>query len=254
MYSADKCIGSLACIAHCPNDALTLTPNGIVTNPEACALCGKCAEVCPTRAMEMVGKPMTVEEIVLQIKKEITLMDTSGGGVTISGGEPLMHRDFLIALLDACGEEHIHRCIDTTGFTSKEVLLDVASRSEHFLYDLKMMDSAKHQEWTGVPNERILENLQLLASIGKPLNIRIPLIKGVNDDDENVYASINFIKKLKGKAPMVNILPYHRIAEKKHSKLGGAFDGTALAEPDQERLTEILSIFKSHGLNAMVGG
>lgn len=254
MYSSDKCIGSLECIKHCPNNALTLTPNGIVSNVDLCELCGKCAEVCPTKAIEMTGKLMSVEQIMSQIKRETLLMDTSNGGVTFSGGEPLLYHQFLIELLEACGKENIHRCIDTSGFTSKEVLLDVANKSEHFLYDLKMMDSDKHKKWTGVPNEKILENLQLLASIGMRLNIRIPLIKGVNDDDENIYESAKFIDALEGDKPTVNILPYHNIAENKYTKLGKQYDEGIMAEPDIERQNKILEIFKSYGINAVIGG
>ena len=254
MYSSDKCIGSLECIEHCPNNAITLTPNGIVTNADLCAMCGKCAEVCPTKAMEMTGELMSVEQIMKQIKRETLLMDTSSGGVTFSGGEPLLHHEFLVELLEACGKENIHRCIDTTGYASKEVLLDVADRSEHFLYDLKMMDSDKHKKWTGVPNEKILENLQLLASIGMHLNIRIPLIKGINDDDENIYESAKFIAALDGDKPIVNILPYHNIAEKKYTKLGKQYDEGIMAEPDIERQNKILEIFKIYGVNAIIGG
>ena len=254
MYSSDKCIGSSACIEHCPNDALTLTPNGIVTNADLCAMCGKCAEVCPTKAMEMTGELMSVEQIMKQIKRETLLMDTSEGGVTFSGGEPLLHHEFLIELLDACGKENIHRCIDTTGYAAKEVLLDVADKSEHFLYDLKIMDSDKHKKWTGVHNEKILDNLKLVASVGMRLNIRIPLIKGVNDDDENIYASAKFIAALEGEKPIVNVLPYHNIAEKKYTKLGKHYDEGIMAEPDIGRQNKILDIFKTYGVNAIIGG
>ena len=254
MYSSDKCIGSSECIKHCPNDALTLTPKGIVTNADLCAMCGKCAEVCPTKAMEMTGELMTVDQVMTQIKKETILMDNSEGGVTFSGGEPLMHHEFLIEMLDACGKEGIHRCIDTTGFASTKTLLEVAEKSEHFLYDLKMMDSDKHKEWTGAPNEKILENLKILAATGVNINIRIPLIKGVNDDYENIHESAKFIAALEGEKPIVNILPYHNIAEKKYEKLGQHYERGIMDEPDLARQDEVIEIFKSYGLNAIIGG
>ena len=254
MFSADKCIGSKECIKHCPNDALTLTPKGIVTNVELCALCGKCAQVCPTKAMEMIGKAMTVKEVMKQIKREVVFMDNSEGGVTISGGEPLLHHQYLIKLLDACGEEGIHRCIDTSGFANSKVLLEVASKSEHFLYDLKMMDDKKHKEWTGVSNKNILENLKILAETGTPINIRIPLIKGVNDDEKNIHDSAKFIAALNGKSLVVNILPFHNIAEKKYEKLGIQYNKGNMDEPEIKRQNEILEIFKSYGIKCEIGG
>lgn len=254
MFSSDKCIGSKECIKHCPNDALTLTPQGIITNTDLCAMCGRCAEVCPTKAIEMAGELMSVDQVMQQIKREIILMDTSEGGVTISGGEPLLHYKYLTDLLDACGKEGIHRCIDTSGFASTKVLLDVASKSEHFLFDLKMMDAEKHKEWTGVSNEKILENLKILAETGMNMNIRIPLIKGVNDDDKNIHESAKFIAALKGHPPVVNILPFHNIAEKKYEKLGLQYNKGEMDEPEIKRQSDILEIFKTYNINAIIGG
>ncbi len=254
MYSSDKCIGSKECIKHCPNDALTLTPQGIVTDTDLCQLCGKCAEVCPTKAIEMAGELMTVEQVMVEIKREVLLMDNSKGGVTFSGGEPLLHHKYLIQLLDACGEEGIHRCIDTSGFADKKVLLEVASKTEHFLYDLKMMDDKKHKKWTSVSNKKILENLTVLAETGVGMNIRIPLIKGVNDDDENIHESAKFIAALKDNSPIVNILPFHNIAENKYKKLGLVYNKDKMDEPDIKRQNEILDIFKSYNLRAVIGG
>ncbi len=254
MFAKDKCIGSQECVKNCPNDALTLTSQGIITNVDLCAMCGKCAEVCPTKAIQLTGELMTVDQVMTQIKKETLLMDKSDGGVTFSGGEPLLHHKMLIELLDACGKEGIHRCIDTAGFVNTQVLLEVAEKSEHFLYDLKLMDSKKHKEWTGVPNEKILKNLKILAATGISMNIRIPLIKGVNDDDENIHESAKYIASLEGKKPMVNILPFHNIAEKKYEKLGQFYDKDGMAEPELERQKEILEIFKSYDINVMIGG
>lgn len=254
MYSSTKCIGALECVKACPNNALHLTPQGIVTNADLCALCGKCTEVCPTKAMEMTGELMTVDQVMRQIKKETLLMDQSQGGVTFSGGEPLLHHEFLIKLLDACGEEEIHRCIDTSGFAKTETLLEVAKRSEHFLYDLKMMDPEKHKKWTGITNELILNNLKVLAATGVDLNIRIPLIKNINDDDKNIHDSARFIAALEGKKPLVNILPFHNIAEKKYEKLGVQYEKGVMEAPTPERQNEVLEILRSYDINAMIGG
>ncbi len=254
LYNNSKCIGCEQCANACEQDACTLTPNGIVTDPELCVLCGKCAEVCPTKATEMSGEEMTVGHIMKLIKKETLLMDQSEGGVTFSGGEPLLHHEFLNEILDECIKEEIHTCIDTTGFTKKDILLKVASKANYFLYDLKHMDSDIHKEFTGVPNEKILENLKALAEIGTKMNIRIPLIKGVNDDDTNIHKSAKFISELDGESKKVNILPYHSIAIKKYEKLGQYYNPGTMDVPDEIRLQQVLNIFEEYGISAIVGG
>jgi pyruvate formate lyase activating enzyme len=217
-------------------------------------MCGDCAEACPTKAIEMIGEEMSVKQVMAQIKREIILMDNSDGGVTISGGEPLLHHKFLLKLLDACGKEGIHRCVDTSGFASTKVLLKVASKAEHFLYDLKIMDDEKHKEWTGISNKIILENLKILAETDINMNIRIPLIKGVNDDDANIHESAKFIAALAGKSPKINILPFHNVAEKKYEKLGEQYNKEELDAPSIKRQNEVVEIFESYHLNAILGG
>lgn len=254
MYTESKCMGCGECVEACPEDACKLTPNGIVTDTDACLLCGKCADVCPTKATEMSGELQTVEQIMEAIEKERVFFEQSGGGVTFSGGEPLLYSDFLIQLLDACGERNIHRVVDTSGFAKKETLLEVAKRTEHFLYDLKMMDDEKHKEYTGVGNEQILENLKSLAETGASINIRIPLIKGVNDDQKNIMKTATFISSLAGDKKKINILPYHNIAAKKYEKLGGKYNENGMEEPSEEEQQKIISTFESYGLEAVIGG
>ena len=254
MYSSVKCIGCSSCIEVCPQDARRLTHSGIVTDPLLCDLCGECTVVCPTHATEMSGEPTTVEALMRQIEKETIFFDQSGGGLTVSGGEPLMHPEFLIALLDACAAKKIHRTVDTTGFGKTEVLLSVAERTDHFLYDLKLMDSAKHRLHTGVGNEGILENLIALAETGAGINIRIPLVAGINDDEENARQTAAFVVALAGEKKQVNLLPFHNIAFKKYEKLGETYDPSSLAEPDQAALERVVAIFEEYGLPVVLGG
>ena len=134
------------------------------------------------------------------------------------------------------------------------MLLDVAKRTDHWLYDLKCMDSDTHFEWTGVRNEVILENLAALAKTGASINIRIPLVEGVNADDANIIATAQFVRSLAGEKKKVNILPYHKIAENKYQKLGRQLNLEGMSEPSLARQHEIVKIFESHGLEAMVGG
>lgn len=254
LYTEKNCIGAQECIAVCPEDALELTPHGIKTNYEACTLCGKCAEVCPTKAIEMSGKPYGVEELIEIIEKERIHIDHSGGGVTFSGGEPLMHSGFLLEMLKACGENGLHRTVDTSGFTDTETLLEVAKHTDLFLYDLKHMDSEIHKKWTGVSNHLIHENLLVLAETGAEINIRIPFVKNVNEDEKSITAIAEFVSRLPGKKAAVNILPYHKIAAGKYTKLGSEYQEFNMEEPSQEEQQRAILICKSFGLEAEIGG
>lgn len=250
MYSAAKCIGCQKCVEICTQDACTLTPEGIITNKDLCIICGECADNCPTKASEISGHSETVESIMNVLEKEIVFFDQSGGGVTFSGGEPLMFPEFLIMLLDACGEKGIHRTVDTSGFTKLEVLLKVAKRTELFLYDLKMMDCEKHKAYTGVSNELILQNLIELAKTGVDIQIRIPMIKNINDDENNITETAQFISSLAGNTKQVELLPYHNIANHKYDKLGHAYNSDGMAAPNEERLQQIIGTFKDFGIIA----
>ncbi|MFO7616009.1 MAG: glycyl-radical enzyme activating protein [Bacteroidales bacterium] len=254
MYSKSRCIGCGSCVESCPQNALKLTPDGIVTDFERCDLCGICADVCPTRAMEMSGRPASVEEIMKIFRRERTTMDQSAGGITISGGEPLLQPEFLIELLDACGREGFHRAVDTAGFVRTETLLEVARRTDLFLYDLKLMDPEMHRRFTGVSNEKILDNLQVLAATGANINIRIPLIRGVNADPDELGRMARFIASLPGERRLVSLLPYHNIAMNKYNKLGQEFDFTGLDEPSSQEIETAIRIFAAEGLTATVGG
>ena len=253
MYAQTKCIQCGTCVAACPEQAIVLTGDGIVTDNLLCSLTGLCAAVCPTTAIEMTGKRMSLEEILAEIEKERVFFDQSGGGVTFSGGEPLLHPDFLIKLLDECGKRGIHRAVDTAGLVNSEILMDIASRTDLFLYDLKMMDPERHRQWTGVPNEKILQNLKLLASAGAKMIIRIPLIGGVNDDPENMDETARFVASLDGEKKEVNLLPYHKIAQTKYQKLGRPDAFRLLNEPGKEAITMALRIFKEYGIHAAIG-
>ncbi|NOU47963.1 MAG: glycyl-radical enzyme activating protein [Bacteroidales bacterium] len=254
MYSFKKCIQCGGCVSICKENAITLTAEGIFTDTERCSACGKCADICPTKATEMSGKEMSVDEITTLIEKEKAFFDQSGGGVTFSGGEPLVHAGFLIELLEACGKRGIHRAVDTAGNINTKTLLEVAKNTDLFLYDLKLMDSALHKKWTGSGNELILQNLSILSSIGATIIIRIPLIGGINDSVENIEQTANFILNLAGDKKEVHLLPYHTIAQHKYLKLGKADDFENLQEPDSETIRRVIEQFESAGIKADAGG
>lgn len=254
MYNASKCIGAKDCIHNCPTNALSLTQNGIVCDDDLCNLCGKCAEVCPTGAFEMTGKSYSIEELMKIIEREMIFMDQSQGGITISGGEPLQHPEFVIDLLDACGESGIHRTVDTCGMGSTEALLEIAKRCELFLFDVKIMDPEKHKQFTGVSNEKILYNLKTLSETGAEINIRIPFIKGVNEDADNLNKTALMISSLAGKKKTVNLLPYHNIMSGKYKKLGKEYNLQDFTEPTYADKELAIEIFRKHGIQAIIGG
>jgi pyruvate formate lyase activating enzyme len=197
---------------------------------------------------------VTIDEVVAIVEKERIFFDQSGGGVTFSGGEPLYQPDFLLGLLEEFGSRAIHRTVDTSGFVKKEELLEVAQHTDHFLYDLKMMDADRHRRWIGVDNQLIHSNLKALARTGASINIRIPVIKSVNDDDDNISRTAAFVAELPGEKKEVNILPYHNIMAGKHTRLGSRFDAGTMAEPSESELMGMVRKFADHGLHAVVGG
>ena len=192
LYKKSKCIGCQTCVEACPQHLLQLTPNGIVMGA-GCTLCDKCVEECPTTALEQCGREWTMEELMAEVEKERDIMTDSGGGVTLCGGEPLMHPDAALAILKELGRRGFHRTVDTTLYASKEVVEAVADNCELLLVDLKLMDSEKHRRYTGVPNELILQNIRYLAERGSQFLIRIPLIEGINADEENIEATARFL-------------------------------------------------------------
>jgi len=254
MYNKRKCIGCSSCVDICPENALVLTAEGIQTDFAKCKVCGKCAVVCPTKAMEMSGREYSEEEVMSAIRKETAIMDSSGGGVTFSGGEPLAYPQELKRLLLRCGEEGIHRAVDTSGYAKESVIEDILPHTDLFLYDLKHLDTDIHKKWVGVDNALILENLRFIAESNKAYHIRIPLIEEVNATDENISATIDFLKSLKRAPDRVGLLPYHSIATNKYEKLGRVYDDEGVSAPTKERQLEILNIFTDNGFNAVIGG
>lgn len=255
MYTKKKCIGCQSCVEACPEKNLVLTADGI-KDLGHCVACGKCTDECPTLALEMAGKEWKMEDLMAVVEKERAVMEESGGGVTMCGGEPLMHTDYLCEVLDELGRRGVHRTVDTTLFASAENVRRVAERCELFLVDLKLMDSERHKFYTRVANEQILANIRMLSELGHPFWIRIPLIIGVNADDENLRASAAFLASLPTKPEVVNLLVYHDVGIGKHARLGTEYNPTALhmEAPSEEVQQHALDIMRQCGLNTKIGG
>ncbi len=192
MFRSNRCKSSKACLQACPQDAITWK-EGSVTNWEACDDCGKCAEVCFAGAREMIGREMTIDQLMAEIERDIPFYDQSEGGVTFTGGEPMHQREFLEETLLACKEQQIHTTVDTSGYSSWENFRVIHPSVDLFLYDLKLMDAGKHKKYTSVSNRLILNNLQKLSSVRAHIIVRIPLIPGINDDDENLEVCGSFL-------------------------------------------------------------
>ena len=255
MYTKKKCIGCQSCVEVCPQKNLTLTVEGI-KDLGHCIACGKCTDECPTLALEMAGKAWKMEDLMAVVEKERLVMEQSGGGVTMCGGEPMMHTDELCEILDELGRRGFHRTVDTTLFASEEQVRKVADRCELLLVDLKLMDSAAHQRYTGVGNEKIVKNIKMLSEMGKRFWIRIPLIVGVNADDENLTASAEFLASLPTKPEVVNLLVYHDVGIGKHARLGTTYnpEGIKMEAPSEEVQQHALDMMKRKGLNTKIGG
>ncbi|MBW6509593.1 MAG: glycyl-radical enzyme activating protein [Desulfuromonadales bacterium] len=254
LYTLERCIGCGECVKACPQKALKMTDEGMRTDSKRCTLCGNCARICPTKAMEISGEEKSIDELMRIIEREQHLFDQSGGGVTVSGGEPLLYPVYLFELFDRCGQRQIHRALDTAGHVPEKNLLAAVRRTDLFLFDLKLIDGKRHQHLTGVDNRLILSNLRALAASGAQIQIRIPLIKGVNTADQDLRAFAEEIAALAGEKKAVALLPYHAIAVHKYHKLGATYPQEALQPPEQEDLERAIDSFSRHGLSAAVGG
>ncbi len=234
-----------------------MTPDGIVLAKDQCAACGLCTEECPTTALEMCGREWTMEALMAEIEKERDIMTDSGGGVTLCGGEPLMHPDYTIEILRELGRRGFHRTVDTTLYAQSEVVDQVAAECELLLVDLKLMDSEKHRRYTGVPNELILENIRRIAKNEHPFVIRIPLIDGINADEKNIDETAIFLNSLpQSESLVVHLLPYHDVGRDKHRRMWSSYNPqhVPMEAPSEELQQKCRRQLEAHGLRVIVGG
>lgn len=214
-----RCIAARDCLRVCPKGALRLTPQGMQIDRERCTMCGLCVEACPAAALEIIGRRWTAEELLVEILKDRAFYETSDGGVTFSGGEPVMQVGFLVDVLARCKGEGIHVALDTSGVMPWEAYERVLPFVDLVLLDLKIMDPERHRAATGVSNENILETARRLAAIDKPVWVRTPIIPGYTEDEENIRAIAEFIR---GHLPNVarwDLLAYTNLGKPKYHRL-----------------------------------
>ena len=218
MFWEERCVGCGACVSACRVGAIVVHDGLAQTDRTICTACGECVAACARNAREIVGELWSANRLLEEVEKDLLFYDQSGGGITLSGGEPLTQAHFVLSVLTLCKAHRIHTAVDTCGQAKWEDLKRVARLTDLFLYDVKHMENARHREFTGVSNERILENLRRLDNEGRAIWIRYPLIPYFNDADEDVAALGEFVSHLKA-VEAIHLLPYHRGGKRKLERL-----------------------------------
>ena len=247
IFHPARCILCDDCLDVCPNEAVSRHEDKIHIDRSQCKVSGNCALACPAEALELVGRKMTVEQVFAEIGRDRTFYEQSEGGVTFTGGEPLAQPRFLLALLSACRGSGLHTVVDTSGYASWKGLDEIRPFVDLFLYDLKLMDDVRHRQWTDMSNKMILSNLQRLAEAGQNLLVRIPIIPGINDDEENLRQTGIFLASL-SHHPSVELLPYHNIATAKYAGLGLEYGLDEIHPPTKEKMQAHIACLKEYGL------
>lgn len=253
MFYPDKCIGCGDCVPVCPNGANNIENNRIHYDRSQCVNCLKCVEVCPSRARERCGVSMTVDEVMEVVAKDRAFYERSGGGVTLSGGEPLVQIPFIENILKICRDDGVHTAIETTGYAGWDGLSTVIQYADLILFDVKQMDPQVHRRTTGVGNELILHNLKRIDAAAVPILARIPLVPGYNNQDENIIRTAEFLTGLRH-VQAVHLLPYHNLGGYKYRLLGIRYDLEDLEKPDDEEIKRVTALFESYDLKVVVGG
>ena len=243
MIKHDACVHCGKCTQVCPVNIHKMNETGkhYIDREIDCIGCGKCVEVCPARALQIMGEEKTISELLEIVKEDRTFYETSGGGVTLGGGEVTMQPEAAASLLQACKMEGINTAIETCGYTKKEKLLMIAEFVDLFLFDIKQFNSEKHSQWTGVRNEMILDNLQELLHRRYNVKIRMPLLKGVNDSKEDIEGVISLLTPYKEDKNFqgVDLLPYHKMGVGKYAQLDMEYpikDDPSLNSEDLDRI------------------
>ena len=232
MYDPKKCVACGRCVLVCPEKCHSVDENHTFAR-NICIGCGACAEVCPAKALEIYGKNITVEEAYDEIKRDKVFYETSGGGVTISGGEPLFQPDFTAELLKKCFENGIHTAIETSGFSEEKALLTVLEYCDFILFDIKETDEERHKQYTGVSLAPILHNLRLINEKKIPFIIRAPIIPTLNDRELH-FKALKELRESMEFCQGVQIMPYHKIGSYKYVLLDRDYNCDSIPEPSKE--------------------
>ncbi len=251
----ERCTGCGQCVPTCPSQAIRLEDGKSHTDRNLCRGCGKCADACLNEARRLAGRVWSAEDVFAEVKKDDAFYRRSGGGITLSGGEPLAQAEFSTAILSLCKRAGLHTAIETTGMARWETVQLLLEQVDLVLYDLKHMDSTSHQKCTGAPNDLILENLKRIRrECSIPVVVRIPIVPGHNADPKNIEATARFIADEVGLDTRVNILAYHRLGETKYGRLEQADRGASITPPSTEQMVAIQKTMEVFGLTVSIGG
>jgi pyruvate formate lyase activating enzyme len=251
LYLEERCRHCGDCLVACPQHAIEVV-EGTVRTSALCRRCGQCTEVCHAEARQIAGRRLTVGELVTEIEKDRVFFEQSGGGVTLSGGEPLAQPRFVSALLGACRDRGIPTVLETCGYAPSGVFLAVAPLADLVLFDLKLMDPARHKQYTGVSNRRILGNLEQLVARGRPVTVRIPVMPGINDADDDIRQFARYLAALP--VTRVELLPYNNIGAGKYKRLGLTYRLGDAPRPTPADLARFADALTRAGLNVTVRG
>lgn len=246
IFSKRKCIHCNRCLMSCPEGAITVNGDSKLIDRTKCNLCGRCVNTCFSNALEIIGEKKTVQEIMEQIDKDQTIYRNSGGGVTLSGGEPTFQPDFSATLLEACHSENIHTAIETCGYAPWEQYQKILPFVDLFLFDIKYMDNQIHQQLTGQSNDLILKNLEKLAKTGKQIIVRLPLIPDFNMSSQNFDEKMAYLKRIG--ISVVHILPYHKLGVSKYEQLGLEYQLSDVKSISDIEIDEIKTKYEQAGM------
>jgi pyruvate formate lyase activating enzyme len=254
LFNAGQCAGCGACLEVCEHGAVSRGDDGGLRFDRArCTACGRCVPSCWFKARELAGRLYSVPALLEEVLKDRVAFRNSGGGVTLSGGEPLLEPEFASRLLEACGRAGLHTAVETCGAVPWGHFERVLPHVDLFLYDLKLTDPEKHRRWTGGDNRAVLSNARALAQAGKRLIVRVPLVPGVNDDDGEFEAIAGFAAGLRN-VEELHLLPFHQVGASKYALAGLAYRMQDLPEQNDERVARCRRIAEEQGLRVSVGG
>ncbi len=242
-FSHEKCLGCGTCAEVCPRNGHSFHDQVHEVDFAACIRCGACAKVCRSEALRVAGKSMIAEDVLKEVLKDKPFYDQSGGGVTLSGGEPLMQGEFACSLAHLCKQNGLHVCVETSGYCDKETLLQILPYVDLFLFDYKHHDPEKHKVYTGVDNKRIFENLRLISDAGKQIILRCPIIPSCNNTEAHYRAIAEVANELNG-VQEIHIEPYHPFGLSKYRSIGretAYFNEELMSKLEAEQIKDYIS-------------